>query len=231
MKHVLLAAATEAEIAPFLGHLHASWTETEPGTFAGQDVSIHVCITGVGLMATAFSLASLMALHTYDLALQAGIGGAFDSNLPLGSLVTVASEQLGDLGAEDHDEYLDIFSLGFLDKNGFPFREGVLPATEPAPFATEGLPRVSSLSINTVSGNAGTIERRQRHFGCAIESMEGAAFHYACLRHGIPFLQIRAISNYVTPRDRSKWQIRAAIDALNDWLIALAGRNFEQGAV
>jgi futalosine hydrolase len=226
MKHLLLAAATEAEIAPFLGHLYQNWTETAPGTFELGQVAVTVCITGVGLMATAFSLASLMALHSYDAALQAGIGGAFDTDLSLGSLVRITSEQLGDLGAEDHDQYIDIFSLGFLEKDTFPFTQGFLPATA-VPFAAQELPAVTSLSINTVSGSAGTIERRKAHFGCAVESMEGAAFHYACLRHNIPFVQIRAISNYVTPRDRSKWQIKAAIDALNNWLIALAERQFE----
>jgi futalosine hydrolase len=52
--------------------------------------------------------------------------------------------------------------------------------------------------------------------------MEGAALHYVCLQMNRPFLQIRAISNYVTPRNRAAWKIGEAVMALNaqliDWL-------------
>jgi futalosine hydrolase len=49
--------------------------------------------------------------------------------------------------------------------------------------------------------------------------MEGIAFHYACKQAKIPFLQIRAISNYVTPRNKSEWEIPLAIQNLNQYLI------------
>jgi len=53
----------------------------------------------------------------------------------------------------------------------------------------------------------------------AVESMEGAAFHYACLLEKIPFFQLRSISNYVEVRDKSKWKIPLAIQQLNENLI------------
>ena len=49
--------------------------------------------------------------------------------------------------------------------------------------------------------------------------MEGAAFHYVCLKEHVPFAQVRAISNFVTPRDKSQWQMKKAITNLNKWLI------------
>ncbi len=54
-----------------------------------------------------------------------------------------------------------------------------------------------------------------------VESMEGAALHYTCLEEGIAFLQLRAVSNTVGERNKTKWDIRAAIDGLNDRLIRL----------
>ncbi len=48
--------------------------------------------------------------------------------------------------------------------------------------------------------------------------MEGAAFFYACLMTQAPFLQIRAISNYVEPRNKDNWNIPLAIDRLNEVL-------------
>ena len=49
--------------------------------------------------------------------------------------------------------------------------------------------------------------------------MEGAALHYVCLQMAQPFLQLRAISNYVMPRDRAAWKIGDAVTALNAQLI------------
>jgi futalosine hydrolase len=48
--------------------------------------------------------------------------------------------------------------------------------------------------------------------------MEGAALHFACLQSGIPFIQIRTISNTVGVRDKQQWQLPAAIDSLNQYL-------------
>ena len=44
--------------------------------------------------------------------------------------------------------------------------------------------------------------------------MEGAAFFYVCLCENIPFLQIRAISNYVEQRNEKNWNIPLAIKNL-----------------
>ena len=34
--------------------------------------------------------------------------------------------------------------------------------------------------------------------------MEGAALHYACIMEHIPFIQLRAVSNFVGERDKNK---------------------------
>ena len=48
--------------------------------------------------------------------------------------------------------------------------------------------------------------------------MEGAAFLASC-GHAKHYTQIRAISNYVEKRDKSKWNMPLAIKNLNDFLI------------
>ena len=60
-----------------------------------------------------------------------------------------------------------------------------------------------------------------RKYNVMVESMEGAAFHYVCLQEYIPFVQLRAVSNFVGERDKTKWQMREAIENLNRELIAL----------
>lgn len=218
MKRLLVVSATAAEISPFTAYLDREATLSGPGIYRLGALELQLCISGVGLMATAFRLGALMAVQHFDLALQAGIAGCFDQQIPLGTLLRVGADRYGDLGAEDHDNYIDITEMGFLDPNAFPFEEGWLPASGGINLGSE-LAAVKGISVNTVSGNAATIARRSRLFGATVESMEGAAFHYACRLHSIPFVQLRAISNYVTPRDRSSWQIGPALGRLNDYLI------------
>ncbi|XZF12878.1 futalosine hydrolase [Chitinophagaceae bacterium MMS25-I14] len=215
---LLLVAATEAEIMPFLQQLRQSWSSPAHHVYTHDNNEIHICITGVGVVATTFAVTKALAADAFDFALQAGVGGAFDRNIPLGSLVQVHAERLGDLGAEDHDSYLDIFDMGLLGADAFPFSGKHLVSKAGIPFA-QALPAVTGLTISTVSGSERTIAARSSMFNCQVESMEGAAFHYVCLQEKVPFTQVRSISNYVEPRDKSMWKMKDAIIALNKWLI------------
>jgi futalosine hydrolase len=212
---LLLVSATEAEITPFL-----NWRSQNPNI---KDVDI--LITGVGMMATTYALTKKLSSARYDMVLQAGVGGSFDARFGPGELVLISSEQFADLGAEDHDNYLDIFELGLLKKDEFPFSDGQLLAPRSPFYNSISLPHASGLTINTVSGSEATIKRRKEKYNCAIESMEGAAFHYVCLLEGMPFAQVRAISNMVIPRDKSQWKMKDAIINLNNWLIDFIERN------
>lgn len=220
--HLLLAAATPAEIAPFVQLLAADWKTTAPNHYRHPDGSreLRVLYTGVGLMAATFALTEALLAGRPDFVLQAGIAGAYNQQLPLGGLYAVSSEALGDLGAEDGPQLLDLYELGLADPDEVPFAQGRLPNPQDAfPFFSH-LPRAGALTVHSGGGHAPTIAARIARHGADIESMEGAALHYVCLQLGLPFLQIRALSNYVTPRDRDAWQIGKAVKALNDALVA-----------
>ena len=72
--------------------------------------------------------------------------------------------------------------------------------------------------MNTASGNQRTIDQLMANVSADVESMEGAGFVRAALMSSIPAIQVRAVSNYVEPRDRSKWNIPLAIKNLNEAL-------------
>lgn len=199
---LLVIAATEAEIASFLEKNRA---DTD------------VLITGVGMTATAYALTKKLQNKQYDFVLQAGVGGSFDTNIPLGEVVFITSDRYADLGAEDHDNYLDITEMGLLDPNTHPFTNGILHTPLSPIHDNIKLRQVSGISVNTVTGSEKTVALR-RKYGCEVESMEGVALHYVCLQEKIPFAQVRAISNYVTPRDKSQWKMKEAIINLNNWL-------------
>jgi futalosine hydrolase len=52
--------------------------------------------------------------------------------------------------------------------------------------------------------------------------MEGFGVATAAARAGVPFVEVRAVSNPVGPRDRSAWQITEALAALERVGAALA---------
>lgn len=215
---LLLVAATRAEIAPTLQKLEPHRVADIGETYLKGTLQVAVCITGVGLMAATYALTRALATGSYDLAIQAGMAGAYDPALPLGATVWVTTETLGDQGAEDNGAYLDTFELGLADPAAHPYDKGTLATLRPGVQHLIRLPEVSGLTINTVSGDTPTIDRRRAKYNCQVESMEGAALHYVCLHEGLPFAQVRSISNYVTPRDKSSWQMGPAINNLNDWL-------------
>ncbi len=224
---ILLLSATVFEIEPTVNKLRAR-AESESGnvlTFS-NGVEIEVLFTGVGLTATAYALGHRFGggggggLPT--LAIQAGVGGAIDRKLPLGQVVRISSETFGDLGAEAQDgRLLNLSDIGL--HPGLPFdKSGVLRA--PAGLASLPFPECAGLSVNQVSGTKETIARRRHRFPEAqVESMEGAAFFYACLQNGVEPLQLRAISNYVEPRNRDNWRMREAVTALNEGLWRVVG--------
>lgn len=218
---ILLVSATIFEIAPALNWLEEHFTVNEQGVFEKNNLAVFPLITGVGSAATAFHLGQFLAQNQLDLAINAGIAGAFDRNFQLGDVLNVTTERFGDLGVEEADgRFTDLFELGLLEKNTPPFIAGLLqnPAGKEATF----LPPANGLTVHKVHGSPASIAAIQAKYPDAqLESMEGAAFFYACLLAKIPFLEIRSISNYVEARDREKWNLPLAINNLNRTLIAM----------
>lgn len=212
---ILLTAATGAEIAPLIKQI-GGHSDAEKGPFQVGVHNIYIGITGVGMVSTAYKLAKLLAVRSYDLVVQAGIGGSFDRNIELGSVVAVGSDRFADIGAMDGEEFIDIFDLGLLQVDEYPFVSKLLNNPLDINSLSIDLPVVDALTVNTVTGNEERVKELASRHKCTLESMEGAAFHYVCMLEEQSFLQVRAISNYVERRNRAGWQIGKAIGALND---------------
>ncbi len=170
---------------------------------------------------TSYKLSSLLTTRLFYLAVQAGICGAFDRQLQIGEVVQVKSELFAQLGAENGDTFLDIFELGLLDKNEFPFRDGKLHAETMQNNVLKNLKQVDGITVETVHGNTISVDTITERLHPSVESMEGAPFFYACLMHKMPFLELRAVSNYVEKRNKENWNITLAVEQLNKILIQL----------
>jgi futalosine hydrolase len=190
----------------------ATATEIEPFTTANSHVD--VLITGVGAPSTIYHLQRRIHQVDYDLIIQAGIAGSFNADIALGNVVLVKQDCFADLGIEEKGNYTPVFNAGFADKDEFPFTDGWLMNTEDN-LKYADLPKVKAITVNKVSDSELQKQQFIQTFNADIETMEGAALHYVCLQEKISFLQIRAISNHIGERDKTKWKIKEAIRNLN----------------
>jgi futalosine hydrolase len=176
---------------------------------AGLSGDIEVVQVGVGLAAAAAGTARLLATGDYRAVLSAGIAGGFD--VAPGDTVIGTVSVAADLGAESPDGFVPLSVLGF-GADAYPADAALSAALRAA------LPEAHSgpvLSVNTVTGTAtGTVELRRRYPDAVAEAMEGFGVATAAAAAGIPFAELRTISNAIGPRDRSAWRIGDALAAL-----------------
>lgn len=170
---------------------------------------------GVGMLATAVALTKLVFEEKPDLIIQAGIAGCFDANIPLGTVLIIKEEMLGDTGVDEDGKWKDIFDMK-LEKPGYPpFEKKRLPNQHLAKYNLLQLPEIAAVTVNEITTKENRIQQLVKKYNPVLESMEGAALHYVCRQMNIPFVQMRAVSNYIGERDKSKWQIKLALDNLN----------------
>lgn len=212
--HLLIVAATPYEVAPLQQHLQEK-AEVKKGFFRWKGLKIEFLVTGVGQLATAARLTQRLTRQQPDWVLNLGVAGSYRSDWPLGSVVQVVSERLADLGVEQADgSFSDVFEMELWGQEEAPFLHGKLHNPAAATFSF--LPTAQGITVNKVHGHAPSIAAlRQKYPDAEVESMEGAAVFFACLEAQLPFLEIRALSNYVEPRNKERWQLAKAIDALN----------------
>ena len=199
---ILVVAATEVELGSLKSDLGSRTSEVDFLT------------SGVGMVATAFSLGKHLATHHYDLIINLGIAGSFDRDIGFGEVVEVIQDRLSELGAEDDEAFLSIEALGFGESI---FNTNARLSS----YTAQQLRQVTAITVNTVHGHELSIEKLTGRIQPQLESMEGAAFFYACKQAGVPCLQIRAVSNYVEKRNRDAWQIGLAIKNLNSFAVEL----------
>jgi futalosine hydrolase len=210
---IVIVAATPFEIAPLKTWLDEQFQRKTENVYQAGSLTVQLLITGVGVTATAFQLGWMLSREKPDWVINAGIAGAFSPNLPLGTVVQVIQERFGDLGVEEADgSFTDVEELGL-----WPY--AVMSNPHPP---LPSLRTCNGLTVHKVHGSTASIQLiRSKYPDAEVESMEGAAFFYACLAAGTPFAEIRSISNLVEPRNREAWDLPLAINNLNKVLIQI----------
>lgn len=194
---LLVVTAVGAEAEAFRDHLDPEKIVVEP--------------VGVGPAAAAAGTARLLASRPYRAVISAGIAGGFPGRTDVGGLVIATRSIAADLGAESPGGFLPVEELGFGSSVLTADPILVKALRDALPEAIPG----DVLTLATVTGTASTADRLAARFPQAVaEAMEGYGVAVAAEGAGVPFAELRAISNPVGPRDRAAWRLADAFAAL-----------------
>ena len=210
---VIITAATNGEWMPSFQKINPAYA----GTNKRFSVGFHE--SGIGLLASSVSLMKMFVQETPSLIIQVGIAGCFDKKIPLGKIFAVKDDFAGDIGVMENKVWKDLFDLKLDKPNDAPYEKKSLPNPWLSQYNLLKLPTKKGVTVNTISTDKNKIDLYSGRYKATLESMEGAALHYMGRDLNIPFIQIRAVSNYVGERNKAKWEMQEAIYNLNETLL------------
>ncbi len=213
----LICTATSLELIGIFPSISSSEQENAINGFEKKE--LFFLETGIGMLNTYASLVKFHLNTPIDRILQIGIAGAYSSAREkvkmLGSTVIIEKEIIGDLGAQDSNNFLsledlELGNLEYYESKCIPIFNDLFGDT------LKTLPIVSGTTVNMATGTEPTGTFRAEKYRVEVESMEGAG----ALKFGqdfeIPVLQIRSISNIATTRNRESWDITGALKSLRN---------------
>jgi futalosine hydrolase len=181
---------------------------------------------GVGPVAAAVATTRLLYRAEadgtpYRAVLSAGIAGGFPGQAEMGATVVGTRSVAADLGAETPDGYLAVEELGF----GSSVIEADPAMLRSLASALPGSVLGDILTVSTVTGTAATAQELARRYpGAAAEAMEGFGVASAATAAGLPFAELRTISNTIGVRARADWRPGPALAALTNAAALIQGR-------
>ena len=167
---------------------------------------------GVGKVAAATSMTEQLLRAPRRGVLLFGIGGAYPArhcpgaHLQILDLCLIASDRLGDEGVASPQGFSAIEN--FLSQPAASFRTADFSAGLAERLA---LPLVDAVTVSTCSGSEASSATMCRRSGAMVETMEGAAVAFVCMRYGVPLAHMRSISNFTGDRNRSEWSLTDSV--------------------
>jgi futalosine hydrolase len=207
--------------APLLAHAAA---------VEGRGLGLPSLQIGVGKAEAAATIAAALAELRPRWVLLFGVCGAYPpghvpgAGLEVGQLCVVGEEWFADEGVATADRFVSIADLG-LGSIG-PFHADA-QRTEAAARVL-GAPIVRAATVSTCSGTDETSQAAAARTGAAIETMEGAAVAVACRRAGVPWVQLRCVSNRTGERSRGGWDLPRAVAIVQEAVRTLAARGWDE---
>ena len=187
------------------------------GIFAGAGVRI--IETGIGAVNTAQALTCVLEFERPRLVLQLGVGGAYvESGLGVGDVAIASEEVYGDVGVRTCEGWKPATAIGIpllsMEKeyfNHFPVDSEILNRAEKILLNSGSTSETGPfVTVQECSGSARLGAERHERFKAICENMEGAAAAHVSRMYGVPFLELRGISNLVEDRRTEDWDLPLA---------------------
>jgi futalosine hydrolase len=188
----------------------------------GRDRNTFVyAASGIGKVNAAHAAAVMIQSYSPTAVVSFGIGGAYPSSgLHIGDLAVAKTEIYADEGVVLKDGFHTLEAIGIpLVRAGRRRYFNEFPSDRA--LARKALHAACSVShalagrFATVSCCTGTKKRAveiEKRFDVICENMEGASVAQICRLYGVPFVEIRGISNIVEDRDARNWQVELAAE-------------------
>lgn len=188
---------------------------------------------GMGKTNAAQGATALLETRTVRGVVSFGIAGAYPgAGLEVGEIALASEVVYADEGVQTPGGWLSTEGIGIplVERGGvrrfndFPLDPERVDRARAA-LEAAGIPvKVGpALTVSTCSGTSARGEELAARFGALCEGMEGAAIAHVCALYGVPFLELRGISNPVEDRDLSRWKIREAAEAAQRAVRIVAG--------
>jgi futalosine hydrolase len=190
------------------------WAYAHPKEAEGLDLPTSLEL-GVGKVEASLRLSRHLAtVPPPELVVNFGVAGVFEGHgLDVGDVCVVSEETLADEGVVTDAGFEDLVALGLAASQRW---SADAAWTQRVAKALGDVPRVRGTTVSTISGTDAVAAAYATRTGAAVESMEGAAVARVCEAYGVPWVQVRSISNRVGERSRGGWDLRLAKARLHD---------------
>lgn len=220
---ILIVVSSLREVSKLIEKLNfIHKIESNYNSYSYHNLHIDIIITGYASVFTTHAVTKALTMINYDLALNIGLSGSFDHFLEQGFVVNVIQDQFADIGVVHKSNFYTLAEEELMDDDEFPFVDGKLHSIGNFELErVESLIPVKGITLNTLHSDPFWISKLRDKFEPEVESMNGAAFFYVCLKEKVPFLQIRSISHFVEIRRIESWNIPSAIDSLTQTTLSI----------
>lgn len=208
----LRAALEGAEAVRFGGK--GGWA----GRLDGVPVVLLPC--GMGKTNAAHALTALLETRPVRGVVGFGVGGAYPgSGLATCDVALADACVYGDEGVQAPEGWISTAGIGIPLWEGlhnvFPVDAGWVEGARAA-LVGAGIPARTGpfVTVSCCSGTAALASKMAARVpGALCEGMEGAALAHVAAIYGVPFLELRAVSNLVEDRDLARWRLAEAAEA------------------
>jgi len=170
---------------------------------------------GFGPIVAGIRTTQLLALYEPRAVILVGIAGALGPQLPIGTATVFSRIACYGIGAGSGSDFETASELGWPQwtdpEFGQSFGDVIETAVESDP---GGSPGSMLLTVCAASGSTEDVALRLNKFPHAVaEDMEAFSVALACRMARIPLTVIRGISNMAGDRDKTNWNVAAALEA------------------